>query len=490
MAWRSIGVPPADVAATISSRLDLVAALERASAGSCDADTLESTVVGYKALAGQFGEADVVSSFVKILDALIHGLRWTEASLDADESAGLHAEACRLRAADALEHVTDGTPSGLRAAAEELAEAADRASVRRAAAHLSSVSLPPRITGIFREPDQGRSYAGIDSEQAKVPAVALLVRLHGEPVMRPCVLQPRALNSLEIEVRLDEWPVEAEAMKVSFIGVQDPNFLSAQSVKFQPEVLVQPLEIHVAGERPVGDPPLQLTTRVEFLTSGTPIQANVVGNSTIQIVTFDPNTAIPFDMPTTARRLEQMMGEMNNALPNLTTGDHRDVRLLLGGVLRFGHMVLDDRLGSTEDINEAWFQRELKSFLRADREIGARLGEKAGLAGGSTDLVLGNIVLELKVEKARGVTLTDASSNYADQAAQYASARDAQITLLAVLDVSAKRAPAGVMGNEIGWAYPELASGPSPPLPTMVGVTVIRAGFPRPSDFSRGRSRR
>lgn len=488
MAWRSIAVPPEDVAAAISSRLDLVAALERAAAGSCDADALESTVTCYKALTGQFSEADVVSSFVKILDTLIHGLRWTEASLDADESAERHAEACRLRAADVLEHATDGMPSGLRAAAEELAEAADRASVRRAASHLSGVSLPPRITKVFRTTELERNYVGIDSEQADLPAVALLVRLHGEPVMRPSVLQSRALNHLEIEARLDEWPDDAEAMEVNFIGIQDPNFLSAQSVRFRPEVLVQPLEIHVAGERPVGDPPLELTTRVEFQTSGSPIRASVVGNSTIQIVTFDPDTATPFDMPTTARRLEQMMGEMNNALPNLTAGDQRDVRLLLGGVLRFGHMVLDDRLGATEDINEAWFQRQLKSFLRGDREIGARLGEGVGRAGGSTDLELGNIVLELKVENARGVTLTEASRKYADQAAQYASARDAQISLLAVLDVSAKRAPAGVMGNEIGWAYPELASGPSPSLPSMVGVTVVRAGFPRPSDFSRRRT--
>ena len=303
--------------------------------------------------------------------------------------------------------------------------------------------------------------------------------------MRPSLLQPRALNNLEIEARVDEWPDEAEAMEVSFLGVQDPNFLSAQTVRFGPETGVQPLEIHVAGERPEGDPPLELTARVEFLTSGDPIRASVVGNSTIQIVTFDPDTAMPLNMPTTARHLLQMMGEMNNAIPNFSASDRRDVRLLLEGILRFGHMVLDDRLGTMEDIDEAWFQGEIKSFLRADPQIGARLDEKVGRAGGSTDLVLGNIVLELKVEKAHGVTFDDASRKYAGQPTQYASAGDAQISLLAVLDVSPKRAPAGVMGNEIGWAYPELASGPDSLFPSMVGVAVVRAGYPRPSDFSR-----
>ena len=402
MASRSVAAPPRDVAAAISSRLDLVGALEGVAVGSCDADTLESAAARYKTLTGQFDETDVVSSFVEVLDALVHGLRWAEAARQADESAERHATACRLRAADVLEQFIDGTPSGMRATAEELAEAADHAAPLRAAMHLSGVPLPPRITNIFRTADRPRSYLGTDPGRADLPAVALLVRLRGEPVMRPSVLQPRALNHLEIEARVDQWPDEAEAMEVSFLGVQDPDFLSAQSVRFGPETGVQPLEILVAGERPEGDPPLELTARVEFLTSGDPIRASVVGNSTIQIVTFDPDTAMPLNMPTTARRLVQMMGEMNNALPSFSVSDRRDVRLLLEGILRFGHMVLDDRLNTMEDIDEAWFQREIKSFLIADPQIGARLDEKVGRAGGLTDLVLGNIVLELKVgESAR-----------------------------------------------------------------------------------------
>ncbi|HVX19623.1 MAG TPA: hypothetical protein VHA73_16490 [Acidimicrobiales bacterium] len=64
------------------------------------------------------------------------------------------------------------------------------------------------------------------------------------------------------------------------------------------------------------------------------------------------------------------------------------------------------------------------------------------------------------------------------------SADDSQVSLLAVLDVSPKRAPAGVMGNEVGWVRPVTASGPDAALPSLVGVVVVRGGFLRPSDLS------
>ena len=189
-------------------------------------------------------------------------------------------------------------------------------------------------------------------------------------------------------------------------------------------------------------------------------------------------------MPAAARRIREMMSEVTNALPHTSTKDKRDVRLLLEALSRFAHTVLDDRLAAQIEINESWFEDELKFFLRADPSIGARLNSQMSRAGGSADLFLGNIVLELKLEKKKSISLDDAKSRFAKQPTQYASAQDSQISLVAVLDASPKRAPAGVMGNEMEWSYPETTSGSSPSFPSMVGVVIIRARFPRPSDFS------
>ena len=101
-----------------------------------------------------------------------------------------------------------------------------------------------------------------------------------------------------------------------------------------------------------------------------------------------------------------------------------------------------------------------------------------GRAGGLTDLVLGDVVLELKVEKESAISLDAVRARYVSQPTQYASAGDCQVSLLAVLDVSPKRAPAGVMGNEMGWAYPETTSGQDPPFPSLVRRGRRSCGLP------------
>lgn len=89
------------------------------------------------------------------------------------------------------------------------------------------------------------------------------------------------------------------------------------------------------------------------------------------------------------------------------------------------------------------------------------------------------------MEKGTALTVAEASEQFGAQTVQYASAGDSQVSLLAVLEATAKRAPAGVMGNEIAWLYPETTAGADAQLPSVLGVIVIRSGFPVPSSFSR-----
>lgn len=473
-----------DLVQVVKARAALVDALDAIASGSRDANSLDSAVLAYKNVAGPSPEGDVCRTFVELVEALVHAVRWTDAAWRAEEGADRHATAARLRGAAVSTLPQDAWPGELREAAAQLAELGDYDVPARVAGMLSRLPLPPRLTDLFRGSDTGRPFRDREPEQSGTPAVALLMRLHGEPVMRPTIVQPGALHQFDVEARVSAWPDGADALEITFMIVHPRDFLYVSGLTFTADALKQPLEIRVAGPRPPGDPPLGITARATFLRGNERLDTHLAGNTTLELVTFDPGTATPLNMPTAARRLQQMMNELSNALPQLEVNDRRDARLLLEGVLRFAHTVLDDRLGEQSDIDEGWFQRELRSFLQADPNIGARLGERVGRAGGTTDLVLGNIVLELKVEKAVGVSLSGAPARSVGQPTQYASAGDSQVSLLAVLDASPKRAPAGVMGNEMRWAYPEIASGPNPQFPSLVGVVVVRAGFPRPSDFS------
>src|SRR5690606_461547 len=128
-----------------------------------------------------------------------------------------------------------------------------------------------------------------------------------------------------------------DALEITFVSVHPRDFLYVSDLRFSPGALTQSLEIRVAGARPSGDPPLGLTARASFLGKDGPLPARLAGNTTLEIVTFDAGTAAPVNIPTAARRLQQMMGELSNALPQLSVDDRRDARLLLEGVMSFAH---------------------------------------------------------------------------------------------------------------------------------------------------------
>ena len=473
-----------DPVEVVSARGALLEALAATADGRRDADLLESALTRLQTAVGPSQDGDVVWAFIELTEALAHAIRWTQGVWSAEEDAARHATAARLRANRALSSMDDRWPSALREAAQGLDALENLDAPARIAALLGEVPLPPRLTDLYRPRDQERSFEPEPAE-AETPSAAILIRHQGEPVMRPTVVRPGALHQFEVEVRVTQWPEEADELEVTFLSIHPRDFLYASGVRFTRNAMRQPLEIRVAGERPPDHPPLALTAQAVFLVDDERQGVRLAGNTTLEIVTFDADTAQPLAMPTAALRLQEMMNELSNAIPTLDAGVRRDARLLLEAVVRFAHTVLDDRLGRHDDINEAWFQQELQQFLQADPRIGARLRVHERRAGGETDLVLGAIVLELKVEQQAAITLDAAHKRYTNQTTQYASAGDCQVSLLAVLDAAPKRAPAGVMGNELGWTYPETTGEQDPPFPSLVGVVVIRAGFPRPSDFSR-----
>lgn len=478
-------IATAAIAQATRARIRLDQELGRVASGDRDSEALERAALEFKGTTSSTGTSDSVSGFVATVASLVHAVRWAEAVWAAEAHSERHRDAARLRASETRDQAVTLWPPDLTEAVEVLANLNEVNHAAQAAELLMRVPVPPRLSDLVQAITPVVPHRDASMPRTAKPHVALLFRFQGEPVLRPTVLQPGALHQLEVEARVASWPEGAEVLRLTFLSVHPRDFVYVSDVTFREDALVQPLEIRLAGERPASDPPIGITALATFEGGEKDVASVLTGNTTLELVTFDPGTALPVNMPATARRLLQMMSQLGNALPDLPAADRRDARLLLEGQLRFAHTLLDDRLELQPDVDEAWFQRELRMFLQADPTIGARLEERVGRAGGITDLGLGNIVLELKVEKATPTSFDRVQGQFAEQPTQYASARDSQVSLLGVLDVSAKRAPAGVMGNEIGWAFPETTSGPNAPLPSMVGVVVMRAGFPRPSDFSR-----
>jgi hypothetical protein len=227
--------------------------------------------------------------------------------------------------------------------------------------------------------------------------------------------------------------------------------------------------------------PVTLTPRVVFLRSDkSELPANVVGQRSLRVSTFDP-VVVGVGQPMVAQRIVELLAEMDARIKDLPRQDRLDLIHLLEATARF--QALANERADLRGIDEAGFQAKLKQALVQDRFIGTRIQEAPKLAAGTTDLLLGRVVDELKVSRT-AIDIDDADK-FVRQATQYASAGDCPVSILTVLDDSPKKDPEGVMANYMRWAIPKLHGTIQPQIPSMVAVVIIRVGFPIPSAFSK-----
>ena len=210
----------------IRARDALVEALSAIASGGRDAGLLESALARLRTTAGSLREGDVVWVFVELVEALAHAVRWTDAAWSAEQDADRHTTAARLRAGRTSSSTDDRWPSALREAAAKLEALENHDVPAQVAACLSVIPLPPRLTDLYRTSDRGRSCLP-ELAEVSIPAAAILVRLQGEPVMRPAVVQPGALHQFEVEARVSEWPEGADALEITFLSVHPRDLLYA-----------------------------------------------------------------------------------------------------------------------------------------------------------------------------------------------------------------------------------------------------------------------
>jgi hypothetical protein len=98
------------------------------------------------------------------------------------------------------------------------------------------------------------------------------------------------------------------------------------------------------------------------------------------------------------------------------------------------------------DVSESEFQATVLRDLR--NILGQDVQEHPGQAGGITDIRYRGVIVELKVEKENG-DREHIAKKYTPQSVQYAGVEARQVSILLVLDLTAKDKPPGDIRNDI-----------------------------------------
>lgn len=422
---------------------------------------------------------DASWAVAEALRSLDKAIAWEPAMETADGNAERFRDAARLIASKALraEQRAPWSKAVLQAL-EILAHLDDFDNVRRAAAQLQRATIAAPLTNLL---ERRLPWKLPTPSSAPVPPTAVLLRftLDDTPVSWPMALHTGRAYRLEALATADRWPAEAERLVISLEGSVPASVLERNDITIHREeksghaYLIPKAEI---GPNEI----VELAPTVNFTgPNGLNIPASVIGQRSLRVTTFAP-AALGSGQPMVAQRILELVSELDSKVPSLPTQDRRNLIHLLDATARFAALANErkDLCG----LDELGFQSKLKQAFMLYPFIGRRIQEASKLGGGTTDLILERIVDELKISH-DPINIDDADK-FVRQPTQYASAADCPISILTVLDDSAKSDPPGVQSNYMRWAYPKLHRLARPGVSSMVAVVIIPIGFPIPSAWS------
>lgn len=368
--------------------------------------------------------------------------------------------------------------------AAPIAELNDTQGVGLLCRAIGSVPLP---IGVFAEDNRRRipRFDVDDKDDRPPPPPELTVafirfNVDGQPAAQTHFLTPKEAHDLEIEVRISRWPDHAEALTLSPVTIEARSTHDFPTFRFA---------------RPSGDPPYHLSDRgravlhvaqglraqpfeFRYAASFEPTEVEqpvaVVGHRNLRMDGIDrPITGYHgVDQRILAIR------ELIRHRPLITPGDVTSTLTLLAALGNLAGQAVQDNL-FPKPIDEAAFQKSLRSYLRQRPEIGSKLEEHPRAAGGTTDLSFERIRLELKSENNRPLRLSDCQQ-FVGQTASYTAGSDKRVGVLCVLDGSQKTDHAFPAEDGIG----VLTTGDD----AVAIVTVLLQGnLLRPSALSRRR---
>jgi hypothetical protein len=465
-----------------AARRELIEILRQAASGSPVPDELDQAAGRLTMLEPRGLAAGRVGGYQQLLRALADAMRWRPAALAADHNPERFLRAARERATGIYEGSYD---EELRQLSTKLIEFDSYEGVPGIAQALAAVVLPPALSDLAPV-RPARTQHVPTQEPTQPPAIAVQVDIQAPEAGNAVLLDPSIIAAINVAVNVPAWPADADSLDISFASTLTPAMLHISPIALHRGQTAASGHIQITGHLPMLARPAEITVNATFRGDEFHEAAHVLTNPTVRIVTTDPQFGLA-NLPRVQETLRTILTQLQVLHPVWAgSTDARDAVLLLSGLIRFAHHLTDETAAATpEAMDEATFQRRLKEFLRADQNIGARLQEAPRAAGGITDLVLGETVLELKVEPDEPVT-ADTARTYLAQPTTYASSRDRVVSILGILDESPKdrhqaRTP---IGDNLTWFTPPTHGQSQQHSPAAAIACILSRRFPRPSDLS------
>lgn len=456
--------------------------------GNVSLDPATSAIRQSAALLGQNAAGRRYGLFARLLDSCNYLLQWTSAVRKAEREAERFLRASQQTARDLLKDLTpDPELEPFRQAVSQIETVATVEQVEQIAETLLRIPLP---LPLFAEDPPWRPSVDAPSEDKDIPRISVAFvsfNLNSSPFGNPQTIEPGLLHDLEIEVRVSDWPKNADKLILDVISVEPSSSYEFPRFSFPRPSGAPPFKLQGKGRLKLNNPqtflsrPLEFAYRAQFEPEEPIAIVTVEGQRHLNVESFNPvqtplsgYVQVDFKLKEIRDRARHVPGVRDKEL-----SDFLQILTAIGSVA--GQAIQDGIFAGRW--SESEFQKEMQKLLRQNPRIGSELEVHPHAGGGITDLSFRGIRIELKAEPDKTISLED-TKRFLGQTSQYATASDRRFGVLCVLDCSPKKAAPGSVANDIG-----LDQVPPPRqegLPILVGIVIVRGNLARPSDLSRG----
>lgn len=488
--------------------------------GTDPASALEAQAVELSAAGAELAAVSVratptagyLRAFASACEVGAHLLRAEAAAFDArttDRTA--HKEAADRRAQliteDLQTRFGDDDPLGgpLRDQLNAVASGSAGAATAATLDALAKLPLPvPVVVGMRQRqwpaelgPEPDGSTPSLTSEYAETPVAVALASLDGKLVTGPEVLRGGRVYDLSLRVQTSVWPSWADRLDAEFISHLTEDEIIKPIFEWRKvdhsgdgETYEQSgslvLKFAVAAGRPAPPMLLRLTWRGNHNGEPKNQSLDVAGHRELRVRPYDATRDRATDYPVFDERLLTMYDRFAKA--GYDNDQLQAFCRLMTAICRAGLSIAwEKKYRRGVYVKEREFHNDLHDRLVADPELGGRVERGTPLALGFLDVRHDGITAELKVERKVPVT-QESAPKYIGQATQYASADGARLSILTILDMSAKDLPPGTPENYLFTLEPKLHGLDNPEAPSLVVVLTINGNMPTPSSRSRRRT--
>jgi hypothetical protein len=431
-----------------------------------------------------FGSSDVTVElrfFATLIECCARLVSWPKAVRDCEADADRYLRGAKFILNEALASRDSPTGHPFTKAKQAVLDLSEVSKIHDVFRAILAVPLP--IAFPLESPRRFAPSANSESQAKASPVVVAFTSfgVNGQQFKKDQQLNLNIGYDLEVELVLSRWPEDEIDLRLEPLSVEPPETYNLPTFVFSRPQDSAPFTLRGSKRMIIKQAasflarPMAFTYRASFSNTK---DITTEGQRHLTVRCFDPKS----DPQSGYEQVDQKIVEIRDQarrFPAVNDGELNAFLVLMAAVGGIAGQSLQDNIFKG-NWDEAAFQKEMVSRLRARPSIGSALEEHPHASGGITDLSFNGIRLELKAISDHPVTQTDVEKHL-PQTVQYVAGSDKRFGILCILDTHPKTSESGSIADDINY---ESRTGPSGNgLPIGIGIIVIRGNLRKPSSL-------